>query len=212
MALAYLEACGLSTASSWSSTRWATRSCRPAYVETLRAALRAQRCAALRRLPAPHGDEPAARARLQGARRTRPIIEALPRIADHLCAECRDHFAEVRRELDLLGIPYRLEPPAGARPRLLHAHDVRGRRAARWARRTACSAAAATTAWSRTWAGPTSRGIGFALGHGAAGDAAAARRGRARAATCSWRRWPTGALDRALAAAARAAARPACAC
>jgi histidyl-tRNA synthetase len=36
------------------------------------------------------------------------IIEGLPRIADHLCAECRDHFAEVRRELDLLGIAYRL--------------------------------------------------------------------------------------------------------
>ena len=32
-----------------------------------------------------------------------PIIDALPRIADHLCAGCRDHFAEVRRELDLLG-------------------------------------------------------------------------------------------------------------
>src|SRR5207249_436907 len=36
------------------------------------------------------------------------IIESLPRISDHLCAECRDHFAEVRRELELLEIPYRL--------------------------------------------------------------------------------------------------------
>ena len=36
------------------------------------------------------------------------VIEALPRIADHLCDECRDHFAEVRRELELLGIAYRL--------------------------------------------------------------------------------------------------------
>jgi histidyl-tRNA synthetase len=35
-----------------------------------------------------------------------PTIDALPRIADHLCAECRDHFGEVRRQLDLLGIRY----------------------------------------------------------------------------------------------------------
>jgi histidyl-tRNA synthetase len=38
-----------------------------------------------------------------------PVIEALPRIADHLCVECRDHFAEVMREPALLGIPYRLD-------------------------------------------------------------------------------------------------------
>jgi histidyl-tRNA synthetase len=37
-----------------------------------------------------------------------PIIEGLPKISDHLCPDCRDHFAEVRRELDLLGIPYQL--------------------------------------------------------------------------------------------------------
>jgi histidyl-tRNA synthetase len=37
-----------------------------------------------------------------------PVIESLPKISDHLCDECRAHFAEVRRELELLGIPYRL--------------------------------------------------------------------------------------------------------
>ena len=36
------------------------------------------------------------------------VIDALPKIADHLCAPCREHFAEVRRQLELLGIPYRL--------------------------------------------------------------------------------------------------------
>jgi histidyl-tRNA synthetase len=36
-------------------------------------------------------------------------IEALPKIADHLCAECRDHFAEVRRQLELLGLSYQLD-------------------------------------------------------------------------------------------------------
>jgi histidyl-tRNA synthetase len=34
------------------------------------------------------------------------IIETLPRISEHLCADCRDHFAEVRRQLDLRGIAY----------------------------------------------------------------------------------------------------------
>ncbi len=34
------------------------------------------------------------------------IIEKLPRISDHLCADCREHFAEVRRQLDLRGIAY----------------------------------------------------------------------------------------------------------
>jgi histidyl-tRNA synthetase len=36
------------------------------------------------------------------------IIDQLPKIVDHLCAECDDHFAEVRRQLEALGIPYRL--------------------------------------------------------------------------------------------------------
>jgi histidyl-tRNA synthetase len=34
------------------------------------------------------------------------IIEKLPRISEHLCAECREHFAEVRRQLNLRGIVY----------------------------------------------------------------------------------------------------------
>jgi histidyl-tRNA synthetase len=36
------------------------------------------------------------------------IIDGLPKIVDHLCPECRDHFAEVRRQLAILGIPFRL--------------------------------------------------------------------------------------------------------
>src|SRR6267143_1765348 len=34
------------------------------------------------------------------------IIEKLPRIADHLCAECRTHYDEVKRQLGLRGIVY----------------------------------------------------------------------------------------------------------
>jgi histidyl-tRNA synthetase len=36
------------------------------------------------------------------------IIETLPRISDHLCEDCKTHFAEVRRQLDLRGITYNL--------------------------------------------------------------------------------------------------------
>jgi len=35
-----------------------------------------------------------------------PIIEKLPRIADHLCDECKTHYAAVKRELDLRGVAY----------------------------------------------------------------------------------------------------------
>src|SRR5207245_4146583 len=34
------------------------------------------------------------------------IIETLPRIADHLCSDCRAHYDEVRRQLGLRGIAY----------------------------------------------------------------------------------------------------------
>ena len=35
---------------------------------------------------------------------------AAPKITDHLCDACREHFASVRAHLDALGVPYRLEP------------------------------------------------------------------------------------------------------
>ena len=71
MALAYLEGCGL-TQYELVLNSVGDAKCRPAYVETLRAALRAQAREPVRRLPAAHGDQPAARPRLQGARRTSP--------------------------------------------------------------------------------------------------------------------------------------------
>jgi len=36
-----------------------------------------------------------------------PIIERLPRISDHLCDDCRKNFMEVKRQLDLRGVPYK---------------------------------------------------------------------------------------------------------
>ena len=35
------------------------------------------------------------------------IIATLPRIADHLCKECAEHYAAVKRELDFRGVKYR---------------------------------------------------------------------------------------------------------
>ena len=35
-----------------------------------------------------------------------PIIETLPRIADHLCDACREHYAELKRQLALRNIAY----------------------------------------------------------------------------------------------------------
>ncbi len=40
--------------------------------------------------------------------RDQPIIEALPHSEDYLCEACRDHFAEVRGQLDAYGLPYRV--------------------------------------------------------------------------------------------------------
>jgi histidyl-tRNA synthetase len=106
VALAYLQACGLA--------RWelvlnsvGDARCRPRYVETLRAALRpnaARLCADCQR----RVDVNPLRVLDCKVPEDQPIIEALPKISDHLCDECRDHFAEVRRELELLGIAYRL--------------------------------------------------------------------------------------------------------
>ncbi len=36
-----------------------------------------------------------------------PIIAKLPRIADHLCDDCKTHYAAVKHELDLRGVIYR---------------------------------------------------------------------------------------------------------
>jgi histidyl-tRNA synthetase len=38
------------------------------------------------------------------------VNAAAPRITDHLCAACAEHFAAVRAHLDAMGVAYRLEP------------------------------------------------------------------------------------------------------
>ena len=81
------------------------KNCRPKYVEILREELRnvkdqlgadSQRrieTNPLRVLDSKIPDE-------------QPIIEKLPRISDHLCEDCRAHFAELERQLALRNISY----------------------------------------------------------------------------------------------------------
>jgi histidyl-tRNA synthetase len=77
------------------------------------------------------------------------IIETLPTIADYLLPDSKEHFAAVLRGLQACGIKYHSQPAPRPRAGLLHSHDLRVHRPGRqqaWARRTPCSAAAATTA------------------------------------------------------------------
>ena len=81
------------------------KDCRPKYVELLRAELlkvkdslkedsqRRIETNPLRVLDSKVPDEQA-------------IIEKLPRISDHLCAACREHFAKLKDELNLRGVAY----------------------------------------------------------------------------------------------------------
>ena len=69
-----------------------------------------------------------------------PIIDRLPHSVDYLCEACATHFAAVQRHLTDWEHSVADLAPARARPRLLHADDVRGpgpdaRRAERAARR-----------------------------------------------------------------------------
>ncbi len=40
---------------------------------------------------------------------TLPLLENVPHIADHLCAECDDHFTRFKAYLDVLGRPYKVD-------------------------------------------------------------------------------------------------------
>jgi histidyl-tRNA synthetase len=106
LALAYLDACGVRQHELVLNSV-GDRHCRPAYVQKLRDALRdvaPALCADCQR----RADTNPLRVLDCKVPEDQAAIDALPRIGDHLCAECAEHFAEVRRQLELLGIPYRL--------------------------------------------------------------------------------------------------------
>ncbi|HEX9190280.1 MAG TPA: histidine--tRNA ligase, partial [Vicinamibacteria bacterium] len=108
LALAYLQACGV-TETELVLNSVGDRDCRPAYVERLREALRDRArslCADCQR----RAETNPLRVLDCKVPEDQAAIEDLPRITDHLCGGCAEHFAEVRRQLDLLGLPYRLSP------------------------------------------------------------------------------------------------------
>src|SRR4029077_371520 len=81
------------------------KNCRPAYVEKLRAELQKVR--------EQLGPDSQRRIETNPLRvldskleSEQGIIEKLPRIADHLCDDCRAHYDEVKRQLGLRGIVY----------------------------------------------------------------------------------------------------------
>jgi histidyl-tRNA synthetase len=81
------------------------KNCRPQYVELLREALQ--------KVKDKLGPDSQRRIETNPLRvldskvpEEQPIIEKLPRIPDHLCAECHDHFAKLKDELKLRGIAY----------------------------------------------------------------------------------------------------------
>ena len=104
LSLEYLKACGLAEVELVLNSV-GDRSCRPQFVETLRAALRdkkASLCGDCQR----RADTNPLRVLDCKVPEDQATIDALPRISDHLCEPCRVHFGEVRRQLALLGIPY----------------------------------------------------------------------------------------------------------
>ena len=82
------------------------RNCRPKYVELLRAELQKVKdklgADSQRRI-----DTNPLRVLDSKLESEQPIIEKLPRIADHLCEDCKTHYAEVKKQLDLRGVKYR---------------------------------------------------------------------------------------------------------
>jgi histidyl-tRNA synthetase len=107
VAAAFLEACGIGEYEVVLNSV-GDAACRPAYVEVLRNALREN----LGRLGADsqrRTETNPLRVLDSKAPEEQELIAGLPRILEHLCGPCREHFAEVRRQLDLLGIRYRID-------------------------------------------------------------------------------------------------------
>jgi len=106
LALAFLDACGISKRELVLNSV-GDENCRPAYVERLQQALRAvasSLCADCQR----RVETNPLRVLDCKVPQDQAVIDTLPKITDQLCAPCGEHFAEVRRQLELLGIPYRL--------------------------------------------------------------------------------------------------------
>ena len=106
MLMTFFDNCGLQgTELSINSIGHAADNCRRAYVALLRAELE--------KVKDKLGADSQRRIETNPLRvldskleHEQPIIEKLPRIAHHLCDECKSHYAAVKRELDLRGVKY----------------------------------------------------------------------------------------------------------
>jgi len=138
------------------------KECRPKYVELLREELRkvkdslgpdSQRRIETNPLRVLDSKVPA----------EQPIIEKLPRISDHLCADCREHFAKLKEELNLSGIAY------GENWRLVRGLDYYTRTtfevtAAGLGSQNAVCGGGRYDGLVELLGGPPTKGIGFAIG------------------------------------------------
>jgi histidyl-tRNA synthetase len=106
LSLAFLDACGV-TKHELVLNSVGDKSCRPAYVSTLQQRLRdvaSSLCSDCQR----RVETNPLRVLDCKVPQDQAVIDGLPKITDHLCAPCAEHFGEVKRQLELLGIPYRL--------------------------------------------------------------------------------------------------------
>ena len=106
MLLAFFEKAGLANAM-LSVNSIGDKNCRPQYIELLREELR--------KVKDQLGPDSQRRIETNPLRvldsklpEEQAIIEKLPRIADHLCENCRAHFAKLQEELKLRGILYEI--------------------------------------------------------------------------------------------------------
>ena len=104
MLLAFLDRSGLASYTLYINSI-GCRDCRPKYVELLRSELQKVKdqlgADSQRRI-----DTNPLRVLDSKLPEEQPIIEKLPRIADHLCEDCRKHFAALKDQLKLRGIAY----------------------------------------------------------------------------------------------------------
>lgn len=136
--------------------------CRPAYVEKLREELR--------KVKDQLGPDSQRRTETNPLRvfdskvpEEQAIIEKLPRITDNLCDACKQHFAELRQQLDMRQIPYTIEP------RLVRGLDYYTRTAFEIAgphhgAQNALGGGGRYDGLTEMLGGPPAKAIGFALG------------------------------------------------
>ncbi len=136
--------------------------CRPAYLADLRAYLRAHEaelCADCRE----RIERNPLRVLDCKVESCQPVLRGAPHLVDRLCEGCRVHLDAVRSGLDALGVPYRIDP------RLVRGLDYYVRTAYEFTS-DALGAQSAIAGGGRydglveTLGGPSTPGIGFALG------------------------------------------------